>query len=304
MAGVRFHTPLALSPVRASLCTLVALALLILVPGAATAGVHALMAAQPDGTFVDVSRSVAGEHIAVAAQGRLAARGFRVPVGELGVWRDAAGILVALRASQLISLDRELVAGRHAAELVPVAAPPLRASRTRGVAPVEDQPIGWSLVFSQCYERISDTWAWLDHCARIYRLTGDGDPARDYYGLQRVATFGANVPWVVKAASISATPVEAGLMNWIDWSPRNDRSGVCQPYTVWVTAPVGGLNVAVDRCETWDITKGARGGDFRLDWYGCACAHDRALAFDVTVSVPQGRAPAWYVPADVHGFAF
>jgi len=248
------------------------------------------------GGGVDVSGTVGGGRIARLAQRRLATLGFSLPVSDLGVWQDAHGALVASRGTRLV--------GNPDTGLVPVAAPPTRAGKASRIAAVDDQPIGWSLVFTQCYERISDTWAWLDHCARIFRLSGDGDPARDYYGLQRLATAGANAPWVVKSAGIVATPVDAGLMTWVDWSPRGDRTGPCQPFVVWITAPFAGLMTPLDRCETWDITKGARGGDFRLDWSGCACTHERALAFDEVVSVAQGRSPAWYVPAEVHGFPF
>jgi hypothetical protein len=256
------------------------------------------------GAAVDISRTAAGARIARAAQQRFEADGFRVPTSELGVWDDAAGTLVALRGGRFVALERGLATDRHRVELLPIAAPPSRASLAHVNAAVDDQPTSWSLVFSQCYERISDTWAWLDHCARIYRLIGDADTAHDYYGLQRVATAGSNAPWVLKSASIKAMPVDANLMSWVDWSPRGDRSGACQSFVVWVSAPLAGMMVPVDRCETWDITKGVHGGDFRLDWYGCACTHERALVFDVAVSVPQGRAPAWYVPAEVHGFPF
>jgi hypothetical protein len=308
MARIRFTARFGTSPLRGALAGLLVLVPLVWAPGSVTAGSPAPGGAVLAGAVaMDVSRGTAGQRMAVATQRRLAAHGFRVTAGDLGVWRDGTGFLVAPRGSRLVSMDRELASGRRVTELVPLAVPPPVARRTLAagsVATVDEQQPGWSLVFAQCYERISDTWSWIDHCARIYRLTGDGDASHDFYGLQRVATAGANVPWVIKSASIAATPVDPSQMAWIDWSPRSDRSGACQPYIVWVTAPAGGLTLPVDRCETWDITKGAHGGEFRLDWYGCACTHDRALAFDLTVSVPQGRAPAWYVPADVHGFPF
>jgi hypothetical protein len=254
----------------------------------------------------DITRTRRGAGIAFRAAARLAARGWSVHAGDLRVWRDAAGFLVAGRTATLAPVPARRADGSAGVELVPVVGGVPGAVAPRSAAPLVEPPVAsWSFVSGACFERLSDNWAWIDHCAHLYRLVGDGDGSRDYYALDHLATAGPNWPWVLKTAGIGAYPVETSPpMSWLDWSPRSDRTGPCQSYLVRLTVPFAALSHTVDRCETWDISKAQRGGDFRLDWSGCACTQDRELAFDIAVSVGQGRGPIWYVPAEVRGFAF
>lgn len=278
--------------------------------GALTSGTQrggtAADAARLDGV-VDLTGTRRGVRLARAAHGRLAPLGFAVAAQDLRVLRDGTGILIVPRTTSLDAVRVSRPDGRKATELVPVARTE-RAGTGHKVAPApssEPPQPSWAVVYTGCYERISDTWSWIDHCAQILRLLGDGDSTKDSYVLERWATAGANWPWVLKSAAISAYPTESSAsLAWVDWAPRSDRTGPCQPYNLRVVSPYPTPVRSVDRCETWDITKASRGGDYRLDWYGCTCTHDRELAFSSSVSVAQGRLPSWYVPADVHGYPF
>ncbi len=249
----------------------------------------------------DVTDSALGRLLAAHARGRLAEVGEPVERGGLRVLRDDDGYLVVPRGTTVRAVPG-LATSAAGVTLAPVVGPERSATVGRQSAAVSS---AWVFAGGGCFERISDGWSWLDHCARIYRLIQDGDPQRDFYALQRYGTAGANMPWVLKEAVLGSEPVESSPpMAWQDWNPRSDRSGPCQTITVRVTTPLAGVSQAVDRCETWDITKGATGGDYSLEWSGCACAQDRAIAYVLSISVPQGTLPAWYVPAEVHGFAF
>jgi hypothetical protein len=267
----------------------------------ALAGGAGGMAVRPI-TPVDVTDTAVGRVLRAQASARLVTFGMTARIGGLRVLRDGDGYLVVPRATPLAIRPTGSPTARRF-EVVPVLRPRERRTAAHGTAATA--PPAWSFAGGGCYERISDGWSWLDHCARIFRLTQDGDSQRDFYALQRYGTAGANMPWVLKEAELESEPVESSLpMSWQDWNPRSDRSGPCQTITVRVTAPIVGVSQTLDRCETWDITKGATGGDFSLVWSGCACAQDRALAYVLSISVPQGALPAWYVPAEVHGFAF
>jgi hypothetical protein len=242
----------------------------------------------------DVTNTVLGHELRAQASERLRALG---PGGDERRWRvfrDRNGYVV---------VPRNVEMARNNGNVVPVLRPVgVRSAATREVAATTPS---WSFAGGGCFERISDGWSWLDHCARIYRLTQDGDSLRDYYALQRYGTAGSNMPWVLKEAELASEPVETSPpMSWLDWNPRSDHAGPCSTITVRVTTPLAGVSQQVDRCETWDITKGATGGDFGLAWSGCACIQDRELSYVLSISVPQGTLPAWYVPAEVHGFAF
>jgi hypothetical protein len=250
----------------------------------------------------DVTETALGRALRTRASQHLRALGATVASGRLRVFRDADGYLVVPRRTSLATAaENSRRAGR--AELVPIVRS-IVGQRLAGRTAATSSP-SWVFAGGGCYERISDGWSWLDHCARVFRLAQDGDAQRDFYALQRYGTAGANMPWVLKQAELGSSPVESSPpMSWQDWSPRADRSGPCQTITVRITSPVAGVSQQVDRCETWDITKGSTGGDFNLAWSGCACVQDRELAYVLSVSVPQGSLPAWYVPAEVHGFAF
>jgi hypothetical protein len=254
---------------------------------------------------VDLTGTRRGDRLAQAAHIRFGRQGFEVAASDLEVLRDAAGLLVVPRGTDLGIRSSASQAGSGAA-ISPIARPaPAGVSASAAAGNVAAAPMSWTVVYSGCYERLSDSWSWIDHCARILQLKNDGDLTMDSYALERWATAGANWPWVLKSAAISAYPTEAGpALAWVDWIAKSDRVGACQQYSLRLLNPYPTTARLVDRCETWDITKASRGGDFRLDWRGCTCTHDRELAFSLSVSVAQGRLPSWYVPADVHGYPF
>jgi hypothetical protein len=240
----------------------------------------------------DVTATQLGRTVASVASRRFAADGLSVLPRDLRVLRDRDGLLVTTRTTSVAMRD-----GVATPVARPAAAAHLRAS-------LAGTPT-WSPAGNNCYARISDGWSWLDHCTRIYRLLSDGDSQRDFYILEHLGTAGPNNPWVLKDAGLADLPAETSTsMTWVDWAPRSDRTGPCQSFTLRTTSPVAGPAEIVERCESWDATKGAAGGTLALHWSGCACAQDRELGTVVAVSVPQGGTPIWYVPADVSGFAF
>ncbi len=264
--------------------------------------VSVLTTTVPTTEAFDLTESPLGNRLAARATERLSALGATIEARGLRVLRDAEGYLIVPRATTVVTRANGS-SGSFRTALVPVVRPTDRRT-VIGQTSTASSP-AWVLAGGACYERISDGWSWLDHCARVYQLVRDGDAQRDFYALERYGTAGANVPWVLKDAALGSSPVESSPpMSWQDWSPRSDRSGPCQPFTVRITSPVPGPSQIVDRCETWDITKSATGGAFTLEWSGCACIQDRELVYAVSISVPQGALPAWYVPAQVHGFAF
>jgi hypothetical protein len=280
----------------------------------AIASTRAPVAAAVPGTaarpadVVDLSGSRQGVRLAQAARDRFAALGVETDVRDLRVLSDGAGLLIVPRTTRLSAMRSPRGIRSGMTELAPVARPEDGAGqrRVRMAGTLEaTPPMSWTVAYTGCYERVTDGWSFIDHCAQILRLQNDGDPSRDSYVLERWATAGANWPWVVKSAAISAYPTETSAqLSWSDWAPRSDRTGPCQDYALRLMSPHPTAGRLVERCETWDVTKAARAGDFRLDWRGCACTHDRELAFSLSVSVAQGRSPSWYVPAEVHGYPF
>jgi len=188
-------------------------------------------------------------------------------------------------------------------------APAITASWGSGLRPRRpldaSVPPSWVRLGSSCFERVADLWSWIDHCYELYGLAFDGDAQLDTYALVRTATAGPNWPWVVKAASIGSQALGGtATQSWRDWSPRSDHSGPCGPFSVSIRSPLPGAETLVERCETWNITKGSAGGAFSVAWSGCACTDDRELASVIAVSVPQGSSVGWVLPASVAGFAF
>ena len=56
------------------------------------------------------------------------------------------------------------------------------------------------------------------------------------------------------------------------------------------------LSLSGSQCETWDITKYARAGEFRNKWTEGLCQTERGereLKFTVAVRVAQGKVPTW-----------
>jgi hypothetical protein len=234
--------------------------------------------------FTDISQTALGRSIARQAAARLAA----LAAGDLVVLRDASGFTVGPRGAGYVALGG--------------VATPVTVGRAISVA---GGGPSWSPVAGQCFSRISDTFAWLDHCYVLYRLANDGDPARDWFALHHYATMQANPPWVMNGAAIGSAPVGSTPQAWADWAPRSDlASSGCQQILVGIASPVGGIADSVTQCETWTVAKSPVAGTFAVHWDGRGKRTTRELAMQLSVSVPANGWPQWALPASVSGSPF
>lgn len=225
--------------------------------------------------------------------------------GQLRAVKDDLGYTVAPAETTFISYSIELPDGTMGMELAPLTEfePPTRAKAEDETGSVL-AAAGWSRIAEKCFARISDGWAWMDHCYHMYKESNDGSSSYDYYALKRFATMGRNDPWRLWNGRIRATRSGGASQTWVDWSPGSDWSGgSCSTITVSMTSPIAGVSMAVERCpETWDMYKSANGTqpDYHLTWSGNSTG-EREVAFVITVRVAQGGTPSWGVPAYVHG---
>ena len=163
----------------------------------------------------------------------------------------------------------------------------------------------WSVQASQCFTRISDTYSWIDHCYGLYRLANDTDQGRDWYVLHHFASMKSNPPWAMNAASIGSAPAGGTLQTWVDWQPRSDtRTTGCQQVILAIAGPAPGISDAVTQCDQWRVAKATTGGTFSVTWDRQGTHELRELSMLVSVSVPEGAWPIWYVPASVSGSPF
>jgi hypothetical protein len=154
----------------------------------------------------------------------------------------------------------------------------------------------WNQVSAHCFPRKITGGSYIDACRRMFKLTNDGDTAKDYFQLQFYATGGQ---WTgfdqLTALGLLVQPKTAPAQAWVDWSPRSDWSGgSCSTTNVGISYGAS-LSFSVQRCpETWDITKYATAGKFSEWWYDLGgTGQDREVAFSVVVKVNQGTTPSW-----------
>lgn len=104
---------------------------------------------------------------------------------------------------------------------------------------------------------------------------------------------------------ISSSPIVGGsfgAQSWVDWSPRSDYSGNCRPVGLSVSALGIGLGFSTEQCESYHFTKDNPAVNYSLQgtWF-VGSNVNRELAYEIAVSVAQGKGVAWTVPAEVHG---
>lgn len=225
------------------------------------------------------------------------------PSQPLRVLRDEAGYLVVPSDTDLAQVPMTDESGRELVTYAPIVTAPV----PDGSALARNSALtsSWTQVGSNCYARISDTWSWMDHCTRIYQLSNDGDGSKDYFALQHWATAAANSPWRLWWGKIASSPIVTGsygAQSWVDWSPRSDYSGNCRPYGLSVSALGFGLGFSTEQCESYHLTKDNPAVNYSLQgtWY-VGPNTNRELAYEIAVSVAQGKTVAWTVPAEVHG---
>ena len=255
----------------------------------------------------NVTATSAGLAAAAAAGRRFAGLGAAWSPQALEVWTDAAGVLVAPRGTTFDRSPWVDGRGRVGTVLVPrtprlAVPPPVAVARPAPRARAASGP-AWRWVAQACFSRSSDVWSWLDHCYQLYGATGaDG---ADYWELLRYGTAGANVPWTLHAASIGSYPTTASApQDWVQWSPLGDQMGPCQAITVQITSPMVGISWPVNRCDTWTIAKGLKGGTFDLRWSGPGTHGERGVAYVTAVRVPHGAFAQWALPGGSSGSPF
>lgn len=288
---------------------------LLITPGTA-GGANAGGVSLPTGVS-DITGTAEGLRYAQTAITRFAGEGMAASVADLRVVRDQAGILVAPLNAELSPMVTMGPDGARVTEMVPVTprdpAAAMResmdlvpGSSTSLAAPLSFDGAYWGNPVAQaCFARYSDTWSWLDHCYRDYKLQNDGDPNHDYYGLQRHGTAGANSPWVINAAVIGATQAGSVSQSWVDWNPLGSTTGNCNSSTtLFIQSPVVGLQYSVVICEQWIMNKSNPTVSYSMEWYGPGTHTTRGIAFDISVSVAQGAWPQWSMPGQSWGSAF
>ncbi len=274
----------------------------LMIAGSVVAPATALAAPAPGRSDLsDITSSPIGREMArEAAEHRVRLGAPRQP---LRVLRDQAGYLVVPADTEVIPVSITDESGRN----IVMYAPTVTASATDVVDLAPDGALSqsWTQVGANCYARISDSWSWMDHCARIFVLSNDGDGSKDYYALQHYATAAANSPWRLWWGKISSLPIVTGsygAQTWVDWSPKSDYSGNCRPIGLSVSALGFGLGFSTQQCEAYHFTKDNPAVNYSLqgNWY-VGPNTNRELAYEIAVSVAQGKSAAWTVPAEVHG---
>lgn len=237
-----------------------------------------------------------------AAQ-HFAALGFVMPADRLRVLRDEAG-LVVVPVGTGFGLQAD---GQGRRSVVPIAEgqPAHTLPADQAVAFTLAGTTQWVTANSQCFARISDTYSWLDHCYILYFLANDGDPNKDYYGLKHYATARANSPWYLRSAAIGNYPARA-VQTWVEFNPIGASFGNCRSMGLGVSALGFGLSGSFTACETIDVVKQNPDVNFVEMWYVdlSGVQTSRGLQYLITVKVKQGVAPAFYLPAEVHGTIF
>jgi hypothetical protein len=279
-------------------------------PSATAAGAAAAASsALPRGTS-DITATAIGQKVASETAARWAAKG--LAARPLRVVKDDNGMLVVSADTKFASYAVRLSEGRTGIALAPLTpdAPALaKVAQTANLVPDAAGIVplispSWTFQGNDCFNRISDTWSWMDHCYYMYRLSSDGNGSYDWFALNHYATAANNSPWALSWARIRAYRSGSSAQTWADWSPRSNWSGgSCSTTTIGVTLPVGGIGTSFDRCPeqiSFDKSAGGTSPDYTQTWIGPGTHGNRELNFEISVRVVQGGWAQWALPAEVH----
>ena len=158
----------------------------------------------------------------------------------------------------------------------------------------------WQQTGSHCFARwyakngAGQNTGWMDTCYRLHKLMSDGDSTYDHYTITAYATVDATREhWQGDYAWIHVNRSSGPTFLWEDWDPRTDKSGSCGNVTLSISGGGVGLSYGTSICETWSVTKGAAGGDLKVQWNGNS-AGAREVALMSAIKVPNGAsAPVW-----------
>ena len=249
----------------------------------------------------DITDTDAGVRAAEAAAERMAdAYGIAAETSALTVWQVGDRVLVGPAGSTVTVIEvreknGDVGARMHATE--PSASDAAESSTHVDALSTTAISGGWQMVGDNCWIDASRQNSYMDVCYHKYRATNDGSATYDYYALDMFTTFATTGfgletgdPWI-KAQPASSSPAAT----WYDWRPRSDRT-FCGDVNLGVSVNGFPLSISGSQCETWDITKYARAGEFRNKWTEGICQtqrDERELEFTVAVRVAQGKVPTW-----------
>lgn len=265
-------------------------------------------AGPPRRTLVDITDTPEGRAQVAAAIALRAERGQRQSRGELRVFRFGAdGHVVAPRGIRVLGASATTDPdGRTAIRVdVQVAAPDAAVAVRRPALSATLAGPAWQWLGGDCFDVLSSTFGYSVSCYALSRVVSDGSATRDYWALEHWSVTGPDFnggltpnakiydSWIATVRAPSSP-----VMSWMDWSPRGDKTGSCQPIGLSITVLKLPMSGTYEMCEQWDATWYSEGGRFRNQWR-CGCffpfgvSGDREVAYLEAVSVANGMAPAW-----------
>jgi hypothetical protein len=272
---------------------------IVLTSSTASAGTPDRRPALPEGA-TDITATAKGQKLIKEAKARYEKRGHRT--GELRAVKDATGILIAPIDTAFTTYTATLEDGPEVQALAPLTAED-RAQAIEESAALASP--SWSVTGNNCFTRISDTWAILDHCYYKFRLANDGNSSYDWYALRRYGTARNNSPWVLDQVRLRAYRSGGSSQTWADWSPRSNWSGgSCSTTSIGISSPIGGISQSFERCpDQVTFSKSANGTqpDYTQTWFGLGTRDNREVEFEIAVRVKQGGTASFSMPAEVHG---
>lgn len=249
----------------------------------------------------DITATALGSQLAEQAQLRLAANGITT---ELRVVEDDGGYTVAPTDTEFVAVPMTLADGREGTAAMPVTG--RQSVRNAGlfgsIQTAAAASPSWAWQQGSCFSRINHTFAYIDHCYQIYKMTNDNSSTLDYFALKHYGTAGPNSPWTLGYAYIHSYRLSGTTaQSWLDWDPNGSWQGGCSTVTLNVTWQAVGLNLNVSRCEQWDVVKQNPAVDLKETWLNPGTRSTRGLGMELAVSVTQGAWPQWVIPADADG---
>lgn len=254
----------------------------------------------------DVTRTSVGSQMAQQAMQRWQSYGWNFDAKGLKVYELNPGdYLIAPESAKIEFVQIQQSDGSIKVDARIVTASPSILSTeaqgvSQGVSPMQAEY--WSLVASQCFERIDNGYGWMDHCYEMNKLIGETDSQKDYYQLHHHATAKSKSVWTLTDAYLSCQRNGGSTQEWLEWSPGSDvPRPSCGTVGIGVSAFGIGISANYTACPTmWDITKYAEAGRFQNKWVGSAWRSEREVAYMICVKVPQGGWPVWNLTAGFH----
>jgi hypothetical protein len=288
---------------RRAISSLLALALVLSVPGVASArGPEARL---------DITATPRGHQLAAEAAARFSAQGVPTDARDLRAIRFASGHVVIgpawLLAGVTISVAGEVSVGVGGLGMRPETKAGAAGARSGVPAPVASRAAPtWVTRETGCLHSLPVDSARLDSCYTISQLMSDGSGTKNYFALRQKGTAyeyeaGLRTAWLT-----AIRPGGSTAQTWVDWSPEQSYDDNCHSIPIGVSYGGASIGSSVVQCEKWhhDKTCNSCSPYFKSTW-DCNCwfglsnkeVHpspiSRAIAYAILVSVPQGQTPRW-----------